>query len=189
MVLDEPRLHEPALSHSPSPKLWGGIGGEKQRTQVLLSVKSSREYEPFCNSMTDCLAVHNIQAVQRPREGSLPYTGMVAAEPGLDYRTIDVEGFDGSAEVTVTDYSSLQCLISKRTDRLGELEEFLYEDRPSWCKVRWINVDGLNWQCIKLLAMTYNLHRLAIEDLLSVQRTKIDLYPDSNCPFYSRLTV
>ena len=48
-------------------------------------------------NVTDGLAVHNLQAVQRPREGSMPYTGTVAAEPGLDYRTIDVEGFDNSA--------------------------------------------------------------------------------------------
>ena len=112
----------------------------------------------------------------------MPYTGTVAAEPGLDYRTIDVEGFDNSAEVTVTDYSSDRFLISKKTERFRDLEEFFGEDRPSWSKVRWINVDGLNWQCIKLLAIKYNLHRLAIEDLLSVQRTKIDIYPDRNRP-------
>ena len=94
---------------------------------------------------------------------------------------MDVEGFDNYAEVTVTDYSSQRC-ISDEMDTLTDLEEFFASDRPSWAKVRWINVDGLNWQYVKFLAMKYNLHRLAIEDLLSVQRTKIDLYQDRIFP-------
>ena len=135
---------------------------------------------------TDYLAVDSIRAIQRPREGSLPYNGGVAAEPGLDYRMMDVEGFDNSAEVTVTDYSSQQ-FISKRIEFPRDFEEFFACDKPSWAKVRWINVDGLNWQCIKFLAIKYNLHRLAIEDLLSVQRTKTDLYPDRIFPLLRAL--
>jgi hypothetical protein len=132
------------------------------------------------------LAVDSIRAVQRPREGSIPYSGGVAAEPGLDYRTMDVEGFDDSAEVMVTDYSAQRCSSSKRMSSIRDFEEFFQYDRPSWAKVRWINVDGLNWQCIKLLATKYNLHRLAVEDLLSIQRTKIDLYKDRMWPFVIR---
>jgi Mg2+ and Co2+ transporter CorA len=111
----------------------------------------------------------------------LPYDGGVAAEPGLDYKMMDVEGFDNPAEITVTDYSSLQC-ISQRMEEFSDFEEFFEHDRPGWAKVRWINVDGLNWRYVKYLAIKYNLHRLAIEDLLSVQRTKIDLYQDRIFP-------
>jgi hypothetical protein len=138
--------------------------------------------ELFLGWKTDGQAVDNIRAVHRPREGSLPYNGGVAAEPGLDYKTMDVDGFDGPAEVTVTDYSSQRC-ISRKIEVVGDLGEFFSCDKPSWAKVRWINVDGLNWQCVKFLALKYNLHRLAIEDLLSVQRTKIDLYQDRILPF------
>jgi len=96
--------------------------------------------------------------------------------------TMDVEGFDGPTKVTVTDYSAHKVSVSKTMEDMSELSGFLDDDRPSWTKVRWIHVDGLNWQCIKLLATTYHLHRLAIEDLLSVQRTKIDTYQDrSHC--------
>jgi hypothetical protein len=126
---------------------------------------------------SDCLAVENIRAIRRPRANSIPYAGSIAAEPGLDYRTLDVEGFDVSADVTVTDYSSLQCNVT-RMDSLEELREFFEKDRPEWARVRWINVHGLNWKFIKLLASKHNLHRLAIEDLLSVQRTKADWYQD-----------
>ena len=128
------------------------------------------------------LAVDNVRVVQRLQKGSKMYTGGVAAEPGLDYRTMDIEGFNGPAEVTVIDYSAKRCSTSKKMKMLADFEEFFTYDRPKWAKVRWINVDGLNWPCIKLLAMKYNLHRLAIEDLLSVQRTKMDLYQDRTSP-------
>lgn len=91
---------------------------------------------------------------------------------------MDVEGFNGPAEVSVIDYSSKRCSTSKKLKMLEDVQQFFEYERPKWAKVRWINVDGLNWPCIKLIAGKYNLHRLAIEDLLSVQRTKMDLYSD-----------
>jgi hypothetical protein len=43
--------------------------------------------------------------------------------------------------------------------------------------VRWINVDGLNWTILSELAETYNLHPLALEDMMHVpQRPKADFY-------------
>jgi hypothetical protein len=114
----------------------------------------------------------------RNREGSLPYTGGVAAEPGLDYRTVDVEGFNVPTSVTVVDYSAAQRSVSPPLHHITEIEQYFAQHRPDWAKVRWINVNGLNWRCIKFLATRYNLHRLAIEDLLSVQRTKVDVYKD-----------
>jgi Mg2+ and Co2+ transporter CorA len=112
----------------------------------------------------------------------LPYTGEVAAEPGLDYRRMDIDGFDYPVDVTVTDFSAQQYAISKKLQGVDELEEFFSTERPDWAKVRWINVDGLNWKSIKFLALKYGLHRLAIEDMLTVQRTKIDLYKDRKEP-------
>lgn len=122
--------------------------------------------------------------MERPREGSLPYTGGVAAEPGLDYRSVDVEGFNIPTSVTVVDYSAKQHSVSGTMHGLGEIENFFAKHRPDWAKVRWVNVNGLNWQCIKFLATRYNLHRLAIEDLLSVQRTKVDSYKDREASIY-----
>lgn len=134
-------------------------------------------------------AVNNVRAIQRLESGSGLYTGGVAAEPGLDYKTMDIEGFNGPAEVTVIDYSARKCMTSKKMRMLKDFADFFKYDRPKWSKVRWINVDGLNWQCIKLLATKYNLHRLAIEDLLSVQRTKIDLYQDRKSVILLLLTT
>jgi len=130
-----------------------------------------------------------VRAVRKLQNGSALYTGGIAAEPGLDYRTMEVEGFNGPTEVTVVDYSSRRYCTSKKMRMLEDLQEFFKYDRPRWAKVRWINVDGLNWQCIKLLATKYNLHRLAIEDLLSVQRTKLDLYSDRTIYLHHELIV
>ncbi|VEU19489.1 DEKNAAC100864 [Brettanomyces naardenensis] len=52
------------------------------------------------------------------------------------------------------------------------------EKRPSWGKVRWINVNGLSWEVISIIGDYYSLHRLAIEDMVDIpQRTKVDMYP------------
>jgi Mg2+ and Co2+ transporter CorA len=133
--------------------------------------------------------VDNVRALRRLASGSALYTGGVAAEPGLDYRTMDVEGFNGPTEVTVIDYSSRRCSTPKKMRMFEDFQAFFEYDRPKWSKVRWINVDGLNWPCIKLLASKYNLHRLAIEDLLSVQRTKMDLYSDRMTRSCRELTI
>ena len=51
--------------------------------------------------------------------------------------------------------------------------------RPDWAVCRWINVNGLSWDVIKLLGNDKGLHRLAIEDLLNPRnRTKADWYSD-----------
>ena len=51
--------------------------------------------------------------------------------------------------------------------------------RPDWAVCRWINVNGLSWDVIKLLGSDKSLHRLAIEDLLNPKnRTKADWYSD-----------
>jgi Mg2+ and Co2+ transporter CorA len=106
----------------------------------------------------------------------------VASEPGLDYARVDVEGFTEPTEVTVIDYCATNCQLSQKMRTLQDVKQFFESERPKWSKVRWISVDGLNWPVVKFLAGKYNLHRLAIEDLLSVQRTKIDLYSDRIVP-------
>jgi hypothetical protein len=125
------------------------------------------------------LVVDNIRAVQRLQKGAqIQYTGGIAAEPGLDYKTMDIEGFNGPTEVMVVDYCARRPSIPMKMKLYEDIKDYLEVARPQWSKVRWINVCGLNWPVIKLLAIKYNLHRLAIEDVLSVQRTKVDMYRD-----------
>lgn len=59
------------------------------------------------------------------------------------------------------------------------LPNFMDMPRPAWAACRWINVNGLSWDVIKLLGSDKRLHRLAIEDLLNPRnRTKADWYSD-----------
>ena len=59
------------------------------------------------------------------------------------------------------------------------MPDFMDTPRPDWAVCRWINVNGLSWDVIKLLGNDKRLHRLAIEDLLNPKnRTKVDWYSD-----------
>lgn len=65
--------------------------------------------------------------------------------------------------------------------RLGNksLEAFLEDPRPDWATCRWINVNGLSWDVIKMMGNDKGLHRLAIEDMMNPKnRTKADWYSD-----------
>lgn len=63
--------------------------------------------------------------------------------------------------------------VAKSKEEVGSA----IQDRPKWSKVRWINVVGISWEAIRLLAKHYDLHPLAIEDMIDIpQRTKMDVY-------------
>lgn len=80
----------------------------------------------------------------------------------------------GDVDVTCIDYSAQR----HEVQQVRDLQAFLSHHRPPWSVVRWIDVDGLgNMEVIHALAQKYNLHPLAIEDLLSpAQRPKVDAY-------------
>jgi magnesium transporter len=80
----------------------------------------------------------------------------------------------GQVRVTCTDYSPDRAQVQE----VANIEDFIAEHRPEWTAVRWINVDGLSdLHTIRALAIKYDLHPLAIEDLLHVpQRPKVDAF-------------
>ena len=79
--------------------------------------------------------------------------------------------------ITVIDYSQDDIRLQNLdNDSLGP---FLDQGRPGWASCRWISINGLSWDVIKLLGNHKHLHRLAIEDLLNARnRTKADWYSD-----------
>ncbi|TLD70067.1 magnesium/cobalt transporter CorA [Phragmitibacter flavus] len=81
----------------------------------------------------------------------------------------------GKVVVTCMDYDALHC----QTTVVGEMDEFLNHHRPEWVKVRWINVAGVtDMGVIHALAAKYQLHPLAIEDMLQGGcRSKVETYP------------
>lgn len=77
-------------------------------------------------------------------------------------------------KVTVIDYSAEQVEMHGVLD----FDAFLASHRPAWTTVRWINIDGLSdLKAIEALAVKYELHPLAVEDLLNTStRPKADAY-------------
>jgi magnesium transporter len=83
----------------------------------------------------------------------------------------------GETIITCIDYSAEKITVEKVED----LEFFMIYHRPEWASVRWINVDGLSdMNVIHAFAEKYDIHPLAVEDILSVgnQRPKVDYYGD-----------
>jgi magnesium transporter len=100
---------------------------------------------------------------------------VVGAAPGLEHDDL-VKLPDGPAPVRVTcvDYGPGQA----QQQEIKDLADFLGRHRPEWSVVRWINVDGLgSMGVIHALATKYQLHPLAVEDLLHLrQRAKVEAY-------------
>jgi Mg2+ and Co2+ transporter CorA len=111
--------------------------------------------------------------------------GIDTSEPGLPYShgsTVvpdigDPDKLNQLCEITVVDYSS-DNMKNHNLDK-GSFEEFLQQPVEEWSTVRWINVNGLAWDVIRVLGNHKGLHRLAVEDLMNTRnRTKADWYND-----------
>jgi magnesium transporter len=98
---------------------------------------------------------------RRTKPGSSP--GLIAPDPSQPMPSIHVlaYGQDGVTETDVHDVNDVPLLLYKHD-------------------VTWINIDGLgDAQTIERLGEIFNLHRLALEDVVSQhQRAKIDDYSD-----------
>jgi magnesium transporter len=98
--------------------------------------------------------------------------------PGIEPHELSaLQGAAGSARVTCIDY----CRDQVRIERVDDIPDFIARHRPEWSAVRWINVDGLtDTEVIRVFAEKYELHPLAIEDVLHRgQRPKAEDYPAS----------
>ncbi|KAL0636907.1 hypothetical protein Q9L58_004129 [Maublancomyces gigas] len=100
-------------------------------------------------------------------------------EPGLDPNETSDERVKLHTEcgITVVDFSEDDIVQAE----LGNVDLLAFLDKPreDWVGVRWINCNGLSWDCIQALAKYKGLHKLAIEDLVNTKnRTKCDWYSD-----------
>ncbi|KAH8722456.1 hypothetical protein GQ44DRAFT_622700 [Phaeosphaeriaceae sp. PMI808] len=103
------------------------------------------------------------------------------AEPGVDTQNDeDVAKYHHLytlCQITVVDFSNERVECHELDN--NTLEAFLSLPKEEWVSCRWINVNGLSWDVIRILGNHKQLHRLAIEDLMSDKgRTKVDWYSD-----------
>ncbi|KAF9908826.1 hypothetical protein EC991_009344 [Linnemannia zychae] len=114
------------------------------------------------------------QAVAARRLSSFALRGQ-----GVDVSDMDsvFSCIEGTVDATVMDMNQTQ--YTKRQGMTNsDFLQWLQQPRPQWSTVRWININGMSWDVIKAISTKYELHHLAVEDLLHIpQRTKVDVYP------------
>lgn len=103
------------------------------------------------------------------------------AEPGIDADSDNtqphLEALKAKCDITIVDFSAEEMIRTEADNK--DFQDALSEKRPENMPCRWISVNGLSWDVIKLLGTKYGLHRLAIEDLINTRsRTKVDWYSD-----------
>jgi magnesium transporter len=108
-----------------------------------------------------------------------PISPPPGTSPGIEtYQLFQAPGQEGPCSITCIDYSPEQY----QRIEVEEIDDFIAGHRPPWSAVRWINVDGLtDLSVIRALAEKYELHPLALEDMLCVpQRPKVEVYSEES---------
>lgn len=166
---------EAAAQPTQSPQTWKSDG-----EAAPLPHKSPTE--SFC--LQRRLMRSSTAKTYRPDRWGQPW--QPGQEPGIDTSAPQhahpssagvVPELHEECEITVVDFSHEDMQMHRLDNR--SLVPFMAEPRPDWAMCRWINVNGLSWDVIRLLGNDKGLHRLAIEDLMNTKnRTKADWYSD-----------
>jgi magnesium transporter len=144
---------------------WGYTGRMSKRRKSV----ASRGIGAAVGTVRSLMGLHH-----RPSSRRVP-----GSAAGLEPRDLTAmarkQELEEPAVVTCIDY----CPAQAEFQQVEDVEDFIIQNRPEWSEVRWINVDGLeDPDTIKAFAEKYDLHPLAIEDVLHVpQRPKVDTYP------------
>ncbi|KAF2718101.1 hypothetical protein K431DRAFT_231608 [Polychaeton citri CBS 116435] len=107
------------------------------------------------------------------------------AEPGIDTSTDHEDlphllALKAACDINIIDFGVGDVVVTPATNET--LEKALSEERPEDLPCRWVSVNGLSWDVVKLLGNKYELHRLAVEDLINTHsRTKVDWYKEHAC--------
>ncbi|CDO77265.1 hypothetical protein BN946_scf184753.g15 [Trametes cinnabarina] len=128
--------------------------------------------------------VRKVMAMRRT--SSLMSRRGIGAEPGVDPRRasafLNYGHIRQQCLIEVNDYSTMRTSFGRMTN--AEFIRLLADNNASrrepWVKVRWINVGGISWDVISALALKYDMHPLALEDVLHQRghaRSKADYYP------------
>jgi magnesium transporter len=110
------------------------------------------------------------------------------AAPGIEHdEIVSQPGEPGPVRITCVDYNAGNVQVQE----IDDLGEFLGHHRPEWSAVRWVSVEGLsNLNAVHALATKYDLHPLALEDVLhSRQRPKVESYGGEDSELLARLFI
>lgn len=170
------------------------------RSPISTQHSSNPRAEPFPDTFTTTARVNSEETVKnRARRSTTArsyHPGGVAhdpnwqpgTEPGIDptqslppcssdWTSSIPSDLHRKCDIIVVDFSQYE-MRQYALDN-DSLEPFLAREREPWVQCRWINVNGLSWDVIKVLGNHKKIHRLAIEDLINTtNRTKADWYSD-----------
>ncbi|KAH3963122.1 hypothetical protein HBI75_206890 [Parastagonospora nodorum] len=124
---------------------------------------------------------HTVKKYDEYKSPTRPHWEEPGAEPGVDTQNdtdaLKYHQLHTLCGITVVDFSDERVECHELDN--DSLEAFLEVPKEDWVACRWINVNGLSWDVIRMLGNHKQLHRLAIEDLMSDRgRTKVDWYSD-----------
>ena len=161
---------------APAPPV-GGPGDHNADASADVRANGPAEHPPRASREPPKRGRHRLPRGPRIRLPRLhrPPPGTPA---GIEYHELVVDPQAGPAQITCVDY----CPGQFRLERVGDLGAFLALHRPAWSAVRWVHVEGLaDNHAIRALAEKYQLHPLAIEDVLDGQhRPKVEDFPGSD---------
>ncbi|KAJ9604253.1 hypothetical protein H2200_011087 [Cladophialophora chaetospira] len=176
-IKDNPEHHQHHVDEGTnSPRTLG-------RTDTVMSKSSIKSLRKRGRAETNNVIYGDMGRTTGWQPGQEP--GIDTSDPAPPYSHGSAIGGDSShmeklnqrCEITVVDFSN-QAVSTTDLDN-DNIEEFLQKGPPDWSDVRWINVNGLSWDVIRVLGNHKGLHRLAIEDLIHTKnRTKVDWYSD-----------
>ncbi|KAG8934676.1 hypothetical protein FRC02_009503 [Tulasnella sp. 418] len=169
-VRGRPDAQSPKSPKSPRVT-FGGIQEIEETIDELPPTEPIPPIDRFRNAVRQIIQMNRMKAM------------LVASdEPGLDARRNTMQSMYGTLNerctIDVVDFGPVTATETRlNNDTLGT---FLREHkRPSWAHVRWINVTSISWDVISTLALHYDLHPLAVEDIFGGEantRTKSDYY-------------
>jgi len=124
---------------------------------------------------------HTVKKYEEYKSPTRPNWEEPGAEPGVDTRNEEdaakYHHLHAECQITVVDFSDERVECHELDN--DTLEAFLAVPKEDWVACRWVNVNALSWDVIRMLGNHGKLHRLAIEDLMSDKgRTKVDWYSD-----------
>ncbi len=177
---------------------WGGNGRgftalTRQVSSLVSGIAPSAQITSAIASRTTSTRCGPGLGVQGSRVGRIQATGErtsrcfrrsysgIGAEPGIDFKANHPGAREErDSEIKIIDFSTSQ--VHEQDVTVAALQRTLREPpRPEWAACRWIYVNGLNRQVMRLLGEHKQLHRLAIEDVMDTNTpTKVDWY-DTHC--------
>ena len=110
-------------------------------------------------------------------EELLRFEANPAGAAGIEARELTARPTEkGAVRVRCIDY----CPNNVKVEDVADIPAFLARHRPDWCRVRWIDIHGLtDMAVLRAFVEKYQLHPLAVEDMLSKQRPKAEDYEES----------